>query len=225
MNSRKCRACGVSLSGEHHNRRVCRDCKPDDRKHHDAAGYRRRRDSKPRPQRFCRDCPEEITHMHGLVVRCGDCQTEARRGQCRERDRAMRASDPNYREKRAARLRTPEYREHARRRREEPDVRQALRDAWKRYRRRHPNRSGERKWDETVTEAAVASMLAGQDGCCAWCGVDVSDGTYHKDHIKPLARGGASTLSNMQLLCRACNSSKRDRVEPLRARRATARAS
>ena len=31
------------------------------------------------------------------------------------------------------------------------------------------------------------------------------------DHIVPLARGGKSSPSNLQTLCRSCNSAKRDR--------------
>ncbi|MFI6609293.1 HNH endonuclease [Streptomyces sp. NPDC050507] len=30
------------------------------------------------------------------------------------------------------------------------------------------------------------------------------------DHIVPLARGGTNVLSNVQVLCRSCNSSKQD---------------
>ena len=32
------------------------------------------------------------------------------------------------------------------------------------------------------------------------------------DHIVPISRGGSDDLSNLQVLCRRCNSSKKDRI-------------
>ena len=34
----------------------------------------------------------------------------------------------------------------------------------------------------------------------------------HIDHIKPLSKGYALTRDNAQLLCRKCNSSKKDKI-------------
>ena len=44
---------------------------------------------------------------------------------------------------------------------------------------------------------------------CQWCGVrrDLS-----VDHIVPRSKLGATTLDNLQTLCRSCNSKKRDRL-------------
>lgn len=36
--------------------------------------------------------------------------------------------------------------------------------------------------------------------------------TLEADHIHPFSKGGMSTWENLQLLCRACNRSKRDRL-------------
>lgn len=33
------------------------------------------------------------------------------------------------------------------------------------------------------------------------------------DHILPMERGGRNVIGNVQVLCRACNSAKRDRLE------------
>lgn len=46
-----------------------------------------------------------------------------------------------------------------------------------------------------------------QNGKCVACSTDISTG-YHVDHIYALARGGSNDKSNIQLLCRTCNSSK-----------------
>lgn len=40
---------------------------------------------------------------------------------------------------------------------------------------------------------------------CAWC---ASPGKLEMDHIWPVSLGGATTLQNVQPLCRSCNSSK-----------------
>ena len=46
-------------------------------------------------------------------------------------------------------------------------------------------------------------------GCCVEC----SGETYLEfDHIIPWSRGGASTVNNVQLLCRRCNLKKSDRL-------------
>jgi hypothetical protein len=51
--------------------------------------------------------------------------------------------------------------------------------------------------------------IMGRDRKCKVCGSDV-DLTI--DHIMPVSRGGRTSLENLQVLCRACNSRKRDKV-------------
>lgn len=46
-------------------------------------------------------------------------------------------------------------------------------------------------------------------GRCVQCG---SDSYLEYDHIIPYSKGGASTVANLQLLCRNCNLQKRDRI-------------
>jgi 5-methylcytosine-specific restriction endonuclease McrA len=46
-------------------------------------------------------------------------------------------------------------------------------------------------------------------GRCVQCG----DNSYLEfDHIIPFSKGGASTVGNVQLLCRRCNLGKGDRI-------------
>lgn len=57
----------------------------------------------------------------------------------------------------------------------------------------------------------LAARLAMFPGC--WmCGGDWDT----LDHVKPLAKGGAHTLSNIRPACRSCNSSKNDTWEGVR---------
>ncbi|MBD8590401.1 HNH endonuclease [Peribacillus simplex] len=41
---------------------------------------------------------------------------------------------------------------------------------------------------------------------CAHC--DCTEGTFHVDHIVPIAKGGLDEVSNMQFLCEECNLKK-----------------
>lgn len=52
-------------------------------------------------------------------------------------------------------------------------------------------------------------QIALRDGiACARCG---STEKLAVDHVVPMARGGSDDPSNLQILCKRCNSSKRDR--------------
>lgn len=57
-------------------------------------------------------------------------------------------------------------------------------------------------------------------GTCALCPKDLSgvlstQPDSHYDHIIPLAYGGLNDVTNIQLLCQACNSSKSKRIVPV----------
>ena len=56
------------------------------------------------------------------------------------------------------------------------------------------------EWQEKLEEHGYA---------CAHCGV-TADLTM--DHVTPLSKGGRNTIENIQVLCRACNSSKGNRL-------------
>jgi hypothetical protein len=55
------------------------------------------------------------------------------------------------------------------------------------------------KWDE--------EQLLRQEGCCFWCGSPLA-GLAHRDHVDPLARGGANDVSNLVMACPPCNLDK-----------------
>jgi hypothetical protein len=58
---------------------------------------------------------------------------------------------------------------------------------------------------------AIQAVVSGDRGLCAQCGVSITAelrAPKHIDHIVALANGGTNDLSNMQLLCDACNLDK-----------------
>jgi len=58
---------------------------------------------------------------------------------------------------------------------------------------------------------AVKAVVARDRGLCATCGANLTlelEAVAHIDHIVPLAGAGTNDLSNLQLLCDACNLTK-----------------
>ena len=50
---------------------------------------------------------------------------------------------------------------------------------------------------------------------CVLCGASREDGVkLHVDHIKPIAKGGKTEMSNLRTLCDRCNFGKRDKYDP-----------
>ena len=69
-------------------------------------------------------------------------------------------------------------------------------------------RSRERTVEGVFTIIDEQAMFTAQDGRCAACHVDISDGRYDVDHIWPVLLGGSHWPANRQLLCRTCNHRK-----------------
>lgn len=79
---------------------------------------------------------------------------------------------------------------------------------------KHRRRAREREIDGPNFSAKdIALLYREQGGSCAGCGTH--DPRLEIDHVVAIAKGGTNAPSNLQLLCRSCNSSKgaRDLVE------------
>jgi 5-methylcytosine-specific restriction endonuclease McrA len=65
------------------------------------------------------------------------------------------------------------------------------------------------------TSNEVKILFIKQGGHCAACNSKLivsGPCKYHIDHIVPLSKGGSDWISNIQLLCRFCNCSKKDKL-------------
>lgn len=89
---------------------------------------------------------------------------------------------------------------------------------WKAYRAANPGqfraywhkrRALEREAPGTFTKTDIADIQRMQRDRCAVCRRNLK-GLGHIDHIIALSKGGSNFRSNLQLLCRSCNSSKND---------------
>lgn len=106
------------------------------------------------------------------------------------------------------------HREASRRWREaNPDKNRSIVARWRienpeRIRIKNQNYRAKTNGSRGVLSDNVASRLYTlQRGRCACCGVKLG-GKFHRDHIMPLALGGANVDSNIQLLCQPCNNKK-----------------
>lgn len=60
----------------------------------------------------------------------------------------------------------------------------------------------------SYTEAQMRRLYASQKGACRYCNCSLDYRDIHRDHRMPVALGGSSDITNMQILCRTCNLSK-----------------
>lgn len=64
-----------------------------------------------------------------------------------------------------------------------------------------------------IPQHIKAEVWQRDGGRCRECGLDGSGGaSLEFDHIIPIAKGGANSVGNLQVLCRTCNGRKSDRI-------------
>lgn len=55
----------------------------------------------------------------------------------------------------------------------------------------------------------IRRQVIERDGLrCVYCDEDLSDAEVHLDHVVPESKGGPTTVGNLQVTCRRCNTSK-----------------
>lgn len=69
--------------------------------------------------------------------------------------------------------------------------------------------------DKRVTAKQRRSIIERAKGCCEYCLSQVRFATesFSVEHIKPLSRGGKTTLENLALACFGCNGYKHTKIE------------
>ena len=188
-------------------------------------------------RKFCPSCARWLNtemfqknkrRMDGLKVYCKECRSqkgieryhkdiEASRKSCRDRMRRWRDKDPVNMEK--GRVQVKEYYYKMGREvmgakmnswRQTPSGRKALVLQSQRRLARKKTVMND------LTKDDIDFLLMIQEDKCARCGISFSKRPYTLDHIIPISLKGDTTLSNTQLLCRNCNSSKGAKTEMCR---------
>ena len=82
-----------------------------------------------------------------------------------------------------------------------------------RRRRAWQDRRAANDAEHAKVDRAMRYEVLRRDGFrCVRCGRGAKDGvTLHVDHIRPVSRGGRSTMGNLQTLCEDCNMGKGNR--------------
>ena len=203
---RTCLDCAAALDNSHPNRRRCIPCSDANRRKI-AREWARKARTRPDVKAYEREYQREYQQRPEAQARRREWQREYSR-------------QPAVKERRRLYNQRPEVQDRNRKRDRDryPERADAMRE-YKRcwvveysqrpeVRKRRAERQRLRKpWDGSVTAESVAAILEAQGGRCAACRSDIRSG-YHMDHIMPMARGGESTLANLQLLCPRCNSKK-----------------
>ena len=60
-----------------------------------------------------------------------------------------------------------------------------------------------------VSQGKVVIAMQKSNGLCVRCGATER---LEVDHIVPVSRGGTNEIDNLQMLCKSCNASKRDKT-------------
>lgn len=61
---------------------------------------------------------------------------------------------------------------------------------------------------DKISQSEIDALYIKQEGLCKYCHAGLNN-HYHMDHRVPIKLGGKHELSNIQLLCTHCNSSKK----------------
>lgn len=55
----------------------------------------------------------------------------------------------------------------------------------------------------------MSELLETADYKCQSCGKELDINSVQLNHIIPMAKGGDSSIENMEILCRSCNANKK----------------
>ena len=178
-----CEMCSSDISGSHPNRKCCPACVREKRRVYEAALKKRR---------YRSDSAYRET-----VLKRNQKYSKKSRDKINARQRSKRAAEGSG------------WRYNVWRRKKyknDPNFREMIRIG-------NASRHGLRKHIPTLAERDGPNCQHCGKRCADLIvGVWMAHGGTHVDHVIPRAKGGGEDVSNLQLLCASCNTSKRDRV-------------
>lgn len=79
----------------------------------------------------------------------------------------------------------------------------------------HNRRAHEQNAAATLTSQQWNKIIQHQNNKCLMCGKQFTkERPPTKDHIVPVSKGGGLTFENVQALCKSCNSTKKNKLDP-----------
>lgn len=148
----------------------------------------------------------------GLRADCKECRNACNKRYRAEHREAVSVRNKAYREANRETILARE-RAHVQ---ANPDAYRARINEWHKRNRDKANvwvrnyRARLKKASGSHTYADIQFLLKQQRGLCACCRVDIRK-SFQVDHVIAVSMGGSNDKSNLQLLCKACNSVKRAR--------------
>lgn len=166
---------------------------------------------------ICKKCGQPKTRSKSGRLRCNPCERAYRieyyqknieHERKRGRDRMKRyRSDPIKNEKIKASQRKC-YKKNGNENQKKRLAKMKAEDPW-RYKanRIHPSVKGK------LNKNDLKSIWDRQNGKCALTGRELEIFSMELDHIVPLAKGGSSTIDNLQWTCKEANQAKKDLLD------------
>jgi 5-methylcytosine-specific restriction endonuclease McrA len=172
-------------------------------------------------QHSCKTCEGKRPAARARRKRWEEAHKEELAVYHRQWDEARKKRDPGYGTRKAAdyiaRNRS-KVRERVYKHNQRPEVRARINAQKRALRAKDPDRfrvynstraARKKQAGGSWTKAEWQALLVQHESRCLSCG---STSNLCADHVQPLSKGGSNSISNIQPLCRSCNSRKRDKT-------------
>ena len=174
----------------------------------------------------CKSCCGEYNRRPENIERRKQIRKNYRkRPEVKEKEQNWRkeySQRPEVKERRCQLRQRPEVIEKKKQYEQRPEVRERDKKSKRKYREkpenkfrikviRHNRRVLIRSLPNEWTPELVEIRLLEQNFKCIYCFANIAD-NYELDHMVPVFSGGGSTADNLQLLCRPCNTRKKNKT-------------
>lgn len=192
---------------------ICKECSMKDKQRYRIEGPK----TKPLGPKVCTMCGsvgpfgKRSNNWDGLDSLCVDCRkTKTHDTYLRNKDTIL-TNNKAWRQRNSLSLKEFAHQQYVKNREQIREYNQQYYVAnYHKFRESaHRRRARKMAAEGSFTEAQFSKLKKLFDNRCLCCGRQEPEIQLQADHVVPLARGGSNDISNIQPLCRSCNSSKR----------------